>query len=850
MLRCVALGLMLCSRAQAVDLFRTPGYQAPVHGGPGDLLWLPGAGFRSTDRVEYQGPRGESGAVPIVALTAAQGAVVHLPDSLRAGLPYALTVVSADGERSAPVVINDPRPQWLSPPAFPGTAALPGAGRILRVIGRNLGLTATPRAVRLLGPRRYTLQALPPPVDARSLPAYVIEVALPAGMPEGSYRVSVRVGGSDWTEIRDQRLQILPEPSAASALRLDDPRFGGCVADSARSSTPCLLKALQAAAAGAGHTVFIPPGTWRLSMPADADPQRDGFVVPARIAIAGSRSAGRRSVLRRTDPLDPAHHSPLFTLLGHNRISDLDFSDDAAFTAPAEARPILRLGPLGAAAAETVRAPITDIAIAGNHFDRVGVGIMDEGGWPLQRLLVVHNEFAAFSDGLELAGGLPRPGVPFRIDDSVFRWNRFDPGRYTDPAARQGPIASQLGAAHRVDFSDNRVDGTSRRALADPRAPGGFRAGFFWNLSNNLEQLLVSRNQLLCTGDRDGDGEAVAFDADRGAENGLPGAPALSAAGPDWVSLDRPLSQQSGKVDAAGGYYVGYWLQILSGRGLGQVRRVVGYEEDPRTHGVRLRIAPAWDVIPEGGAARASVSRLGWQLLVIDNDIDSGAPPCRKSNLTAPNGGQIGIWASSADSVIDGNRQRDSSGIQFLMSFKDVIKDCPECDNSVASQAALEIQNNDIDGEYDWDSACSVSGILGYYAAVPDPATPPPILATAVSIGHNRIRHADGPLGGAIDFFPGWFAGPPPGLWTLALHPLIFGNRIADVDGAPTRQCRFPASERVGIRLGEHYGNVSGAVLVANECRRVGAPLHDQGANTVRLCPQHATQTPLCECGG
>jgi len=39
-------------------------------------------------------------------------------------------------------------------------------------------------------------------------------------------------------------------------------------------------------------------------------------------------------------------------------------------------------------------------------------------------------------------------------------------------------------------------------------------------------------------------------------------------------------------------------------------------------------------------------------------------------------------------------------------------------------------------------------------------------------------------------------------------------------------------------------------VLVANECRRVGAPLHDQGANTVRLCPQHATQTPLCECGG
>ncbi len=223
---------------------------------------------------------------------------------------------------------------------------------------------------------------------------------------------------------------------------------------------------------------------------------------------------------------------------------------------------------------------------------------------------------------MELAGGASRPGVPFQIDDSIVRWNRFVPGRYTDLAARQGPIASQLGAASRVDFSDNVVDGASRQALPDPASPGGFRAGFFWNMSNNLEQLLISRNQMRCTGDRDGDGEALAFDADRGAENGLPGAPAISGAGADWVSVDMPLSSQAGKVDPRAGYYIGYWLQILSGRGIGQARRVVSYVEDPLAHWTRLKIAPAWDVTPEPASSRASVSRLGWAMQVVDNLID------------------------------------------------------------------------------------------------------------------------------------------------------------------------------------------------------------------------------------
>ncbi len=191
----------------------------------------------------------------------------------------------------------------------------------------------------------------------------------------------------------------------------------------------------------------------------------------------------------------------------------------------------------------------------------------------------------------------------------------------------------------------------------------------------------------------------------------------------------------------------------------------------------------------------------------------------------------------------------DSSGIQFLMSFKVVAPNCPDCDNSVASQAALEIRNNDIDGEYDWDSACSLSGILGYYAAVPDARSPPPILATGVSIAHNRIRHADGPRGGAIDFFAGWYAGPPPETWTFALHPLLFDNTLIDLEGAAPKACQFPAAARIGVRLGERHANVRGAVLSGNTCQRVGIPLSDKGADTVRLCPAAGSRASRCECG-
>jgi hypothetical protein len=489
---------------------------------------------------------------------------------------------------------------------------------------------------------------------------------------------------------------------------------------------------------------------------------------------------------------------------------------------------------------------VADVTLRNNRFNHVGEAVTDEHGWPIVRLVVVNNYFLAFTDALDLTGFTPVPGLPFRIDDSIVRWNRFVPGRYLDLTARQGPIATQLGAANRVDFSDNVLDGANRQGLKSRDDPGGFRAGFFWNMSNNLERLLISRNDIACAGDADGDGEALAFDNDRGADNGLPGAPAVSAAGSDWVTVDARLSNPDGRAVPYDSYYNGYWLQIVDGRGLGQSRHITRYTADALTGRTTLYVSPAWDVIPEAHRSRSSVTRLGWQIAVVDNDIDSRVPKCRKSNLTGPNSGSISIWGSTTDSVFDGNRQYDSGGIQFQLGFRMAFDTCPHCENSIASQQALDIRHNLLDGEYRWDSACSQSGIVGYYGATSRARVAPPILGSGITIAYNTIHHADGSGGGAIDFAAAWQKGPRPGTWAFALHPLIFGNVISDIEGpAAARACNFPAVPRLGIRLGD-TANVKGAVLSRNQCRRVTTAIDDRGDGTKISCPTRGPSD--CEC--
>ena len=224
-------------------------------------------------------------------------------------------------------------------------------------------------------------------------------------------------------------------------------------------------------------------------------------------------------------------------------------------------------------------------------------------------------------------------------------------------------------------------------------------------------------------------------------------------------------------------------MQVVAGPGLGQVRRISAYREDPAGGATTLRVAPDWDVIPTPGGGRIQVTREMWQAAIVANEIESGEPPCRKSNLTNASSGQITLWLPSADSVVSGNRQHDSSGIMFLQTYLANTPSCPSCENALTLQTALEIRDNRIDGEYEWTSDCSQSGIMGFYSASPTPESVPGVAGFGMSISHNLIRHADGLGGGAIDFVPSWHIGPAPGDRRLIETPLIFHNDIRDIEG-------------------------------------------------------------------
>jgi hypothetical protein len=845
----------------APSVMHTPGYESPVRAGPDDLIMIGGTGFHASDRVVYAAANGPAanqhpdavpqhsdaarGVAPLVQIgDPAYAITVRMPPDILKGRAYRLWVVTAQNDWSDAIAINDPRPQWFSPTYVYATQDVANLGRRLRVIGRNLTTDAAAlTGVRLRGPRTYDLATVPSRTESTVTAQYVAEAALPAALMPGRYSVSARRSDGDWVDIPDQQLEVRPDPGPLREFTLGDPQFGNCHADDALDDSDCFARLLEAVTRAGGGSIVIPRGRWLLSGQAAPGSGGDGFVLQHDVQLQGAVPGD--SVIVRHEPVDPQRATALLTLTGRNRISGITFTDDARFRSLAQSRPILRLGPLSELPASGAGHEVADIVITGNTFLPVGIAITDDAARPLSRVFITANQFGAYSEALNLPGGGFHAGEPFRVDDSIIRGNRFIPGSYIDLAARQGTIASEIGAAHRMDFSANVADGTSSAALQDATDPRGFRAAFFWNMNNSLEYLLISQNQVSCSGDKDGDGEAIAFDAS-GNTLGFKDAPVISGAGADWITVSASrLSDLQGHALPRASYYRGHWLQIVDGPGVGQVRRIISYEEDVSAGTVTFHIAPRWDVPPRGAASRVAVGREFWQALVVANQIEQRNPPCRKSNLTGPNGGTIAVAAPTADSVVEGNTQWDTNGIYFNQTYSSQTPSCQGCSDTTTFQSVLEIRDNRIDGEYDWSSDCSYGGILGSYSSSPTPESPPPIVGFGVSISHNTIRHSDSFRGGAIDFALTWYSGPPPGAWPYIRNALVFHNQLSDISApAPRPICRYGQTERSGIRIAGTQ-NVRDTVLYANSCHQVDKPLLDSGSHTTRLC---STVADSCEC--
>jgi hypothetical protein len=851
------------------QVLHTRFYQAPVRGGPGDLLLIAGAGFEPADRVVYEaldvahGGGAHPGAIPtantatlgtapIVKLADPPNAItIQLPTAMEPERVYRLWVVDAAGEWSQALLLNDPRPLWIAPDYVYATIDPGRLGRTIRIVGRNLEPdSARALWVRLKGARSYQVASHADTHGPAEVRQYVAEAPLPSYLPPGPYAVAVSRDGHRWVTLPDLKLEVRPDPRPLPLFSITDSRFGSCRPHDGADDTLCFARALAAAREAGGGTVAVPAGTWSVSTAQLPLEQRaSGFVLARDVHLQGAGSGSSVIVRRSADSSAQPRASggPLLTLLGGNSVQDITFMDEERYRSIEQSRAVILLGaPVPPAPGTSTAAhEVDDVVITGNTFMHVGRGILDSGV-PIRYLIVTHNVFGAYDNALLLTGGAAAPEHPFRIDDSVIRWNRFVPGSYIDVAQHSGAIATQLGASLRMDFSDNVADGTSTEALQNPTDARGWRAAFFWNLTNNQEEMLVAENRISCSGDKAGDGEAASFDGNRDTF-AFDAAQRVEAAAPDWIRVSGPLLQSQLGRTVPGNYYDGHWISIVQGPGIGQSRRIASYSLDPATQSVTFRVSPRWDVTPSPGHSQIIVLRQYWQVYVVANRIDQASPPCRKSNLDGPRGGVIAFWTPTADSVIAANRQQDSDGIEFLQNYSARTPSCPGCVGSASLATALEIRDNLITGEYDWSSDCSWSGIRGYFVATPTPEAPPPVLGFGAVIAHNTISHADGQRGGAIDIAHAGAPGPAPGRWPMVRNVLIFGNVIRDLDGpAPRPACRQGQSVRAGIRI-EGPANVRDTVLRDNRCERVDKFIEDSGTGTLRLCS--ATDRTSCECG-
>jgi hypothetical protein len=858
-----------CASAIAAppQLYRQAAHESPVRGDPDDLLLLAGYGFANNDTVVYRAIANTTGdpdppdrlpvqsgwdlgVAPVVSTAnVPYSLTIRLPSFLRPDQSYELWTVTARGEWSQPVKINDVRPLWLSP-AYIYESKMPGSlPRELKIIGRNLrpspgGTTS----VQLVGPEHFTGQAILDPASPSSVSDYVLRLALPRHLRPGRYRVVTSRDGMSWVKVEGPSLEVRADPSAAASFSVSDPQFGGCRPDDGVDDTACIIRAISAAARAGGGTVTFGSGTWDLVHADSAGhAANSGIVVPQGVSLQG---AGSDLTFINRHPEGSAKATiPAFTLSSRTAVAGFTFRDLQVYKPDDRAGPFLQLGDDWSTVASNPAVPsneaaVKEVAIIRNVFDKTMVAIAS-GGLPIERLIIAFNTFGAYHAALELNGDKYNVNQPYRIDDSVIDFNTFKPGSLLDQARKTGTIATELGAGDRLDFSHNVADGSSADYLYSPEDPKGWRAAFFWSMNNNIERALVSENSATCTGDKIGDGEAIAFDNNTNTFP-LKSAAVTIRATSESVTVRGPLAARQHSRDVpVERYYVGHWIQIVSGPGLGQVRKIAGYTTDPATRLTTLRIAPDWDVAPIPGRTRISIGREFWQLYALGNSVDNRRPLCQKSNRSRSAAGQIVLWAQSADSVIAGNSQYDSDGIFVQQSYAVPEHPCPDCTMEGFFHFFLDIHNNLIEGKYDWDSDCSSSGITAGVAAAPWDVGAPPTVGFGITIAHNTIKHADAQHSGGIAQLDTWLTGPEPHHWPLSDNLLIHHNVISDIQGTRAASKCGSNHARVGISFPD-APIAWRTVLYANECRDVSTPIGPGGVDTITVCPSSTSNS--CEC--
>jgi hypothetical protein len=794
------------------------------------------------------------------------------------------------------------------------------------------------------------------PVATPQIARYVAKVLLPGTLAVGTYAVQLsRDGGASWVSLLGENgaaAQMFVVSSDPVTPAVFDVSRYGCSPDSGANALGCIATAIHDAAKAGGGTVRFAPGVWNIDLPKSGplascenyspEPPNlavtcDGIVVPPNVNLEGSVkvSAAVPATLSR-GPLWATSGLPTFTLQGNNTVSNLYFADQADYTPwetpryNQDVQPggVLQLGAQffhlpggmgpGSRGAYHLNVfnpagTISHVVITGNIFDKPYLAITD-GSLPVDHLIVTDNVFGgAFLTAISLGENEYDIWLPYRFNDAIIAFNRFYPSSYylysngsyggvAVPANTSGPIATQINTALREDFSNNLADGRSIQYFYDQnitaKNPQGWRAAFFWSTGKSQEMTLVSQNLIFCSGDKAGDGEAIAYDGNAvlGGMLDLAGNAAAAlrviaaAAWTDSVTgnpgstvtvqgrLVDPVPVDQQPSIPAGRFYPGQWLRLLQGPGLGQWRKIVSLSEGRNDTGATLtvNVLPAFDVLPPVAQMHnsvASISAVYWQNATVDNDIEQGlAAGCTKSNqdyqLSAggaakplPSGGLITWFNSVGDSVIEGNQQQDTSGIGLYQFYSPANREL--AGGYVIAKTSDEVRNNVINDEYEWTSVRSAGGIQVDSGARAAPIasnawnpTDPPVTAFGITIAGNRIMQADAsnfnlrvptPLG-AIGVTPGINENGPTDAqgatsWKMSDSTMIFHNTMSGMTGGG-----LPRAALGIAGFSSTVPEVWRSVLYANACDGAATAVIDNGIGTTRFCP--APGAGSCECAG
>ncbi|MFT3775306.1 MAG: hypothetical protein QM820_58910 [Minicystis sp.] len=219
--------------------------------------------------------------------------------------------------------------------------------------------------------------------------------------------------------------------------------------------------------------------------------------------------------------------------------------------------------------------------------------------------------------------------------------------------------------------------------------------------------------------------------------------------------------------------YVGRWLRVDYGPGLGQARKITAVEDAGTA--IKFTVTPDFDVIPVAGLSRVIIGNQVWQAYFVDNHVDNAcsipvtsacpSPGCCPSGCASDesclagrcvatgspfyhyyNPGLIGLGSASVDVAIDSNHLIDTSGLSINPRYierpsltRDVLEQYPDY--------FVEVRGNRIEGIFGgsqisdnhYGSGIEIFGRSGTQSSAGAPLRNPNIPGFGISVSHNVL---------------------------------------------------------------------------------------------------------------